>query len=217
MLKVVLATASACVLASCSSGGNASSTKADISKVTSVKSSFGPEFKVNDIAKRPIDPKLLSARKLPEGLSFDPAECANGVLGPEAPLGLQGTMTGVSAAGNGNRFVVIAVETSKPLPFKDPGQQCSKVTFSGPQVQGSIDVVDTPKIDGTQTRGVHRVLQMLNSSARSGEVYHYSAQFGDYEVIVTANPLMNPKQPVTPVDTQRACDLLVKAVAAVRS
>jgi hypothetical protein len=36
-------------------------------------------------------------------------------------------------------------------------------------------------------------------------------------MIVTANPLVLPDKPVVPVNTQRARDLLVKAVAAVRS
>jgi hypothetical protein len=35
-------------------------------------------------------------------------------------------------------------------------------------------------------------------------------------VIVTANPLVEPNKPVTPVDTQRARDLLSAAVKAVR-
>jgi hypothetical protein len=34
---------------------------------------------------------------------------------------------------------------------------------------------------------------------------------------VVANPLVVPDQPVVPVDTQRARDLLVRAVQAVRS
>ena len=40
-------------------------------------------------------------------------------------------MAAVSAEGNGNRFVVIAVETSKALPFSDPGKDCAKIAFSG--------------------------------------------------------------------------------------
>lgn len=217
MLKVLLVIASVCMLVGCSSGVNASSTKADISKVADVKSSFGSDFKVKDTPKRAIDPKFFSAHKLPPGLTFDPAECAKVAVGPEMPLGLQGTMAAVSAEGAGNRFVVIAMETSQPLPSNDPGQRCSKVTFSGPKVEGSIEVVDAPHIDGIPTVGLHRALRATNGSGRSAELYHYSAQFGDYGVIVTANPTMNPKEPAAPVDTQRARDLLVKAVNAVRS
>jgi hypothetical protein len=182
-----------------------------------LKSAFGPEYKVGEISERAIDPKLLSARKLPEGLTFDPANCAKAAVGPDMPPDLQGNMAAVSAEGNGNRFVVIAVETSKALPVNDPGKSCKKVAFSGPQLRGGIEVVDAPQIAGTQTMGVHRVLQALVAGgARTGELYDYSAQFGDYQVIVTANPLVIPQKPVAPVDTQRARDLLVQAVNAVR-
>jgi Domain of unknown function (DUF5642) len=218
MLKVVLAAASVCLLVGCSSDPNTASTKADIAKVANVKSSFGPEFKVTDITERAIDPKLLSARKLPEGLSFDPPNCAKAAVGPDMPPDLQGNMAAVSAEGNGNRYVVIAVETSKPVPLSDPGKDCSKVAFSGPQLRGGIEAIDAPHIDAAHTQAIHRVLQAVyGGGARTGELYDYTAQFGDYQVIVIANPLVVPDQPVAKVDTQRASDLLVKAVAAVRS
>ncbi|OBG96741.1 hypothetical protein A5697_20950 [Mycobacterium sp. E3251] len=216
MFKLAFAVAVVGVLAGCSSG--ATSAKVDIKKVSEVKSSFGPDFKVTDIGERGIDPKVLSGRKLPEGLTFDPANCAKAAAGPEMPPDLQGNMAAISAEGKGNRFVVIAVETSKALPFNDPGKDCAKVAFSGPQLRGGMEVVDAPQIDGTHTLGVHRVLQALVAGGpRTGELYDYSAQFGDYQVIVTANPLVIPGQPVAPVDTQRARDLLVSAVKAVRS
>jgi Domain of unknown function (DUF5642) len=217
MFKLAVAVAVVGVLAGCSSGA-ATSPKVDIKKVADVKSSFGPDYKVNDIGERGIDPKLLSGRKLPQGLTFDPANCAKSTMGPEMPPDLQGNMAAVSAEGKGNRFVIIAVETSKALPFNDPGKDCAKVAFSGPQLRGGIEVVDAPQIDGTHTLGVHRVLQALvTGGPRTGELYDYSAQFGDYQVIVTANPLVIPGQPVAPVDTQRARDLLVDAVKSVRS
>ena len=218
MLKVVLAIASVCVLAGCSSSTDPSSAKADISKVAGVTSSFGPEYKVTDTSERAIDPKLLSARKLPDGLTFDPANCAKVAAGPEMPPNLQGNMAAVSAEDNGDRYVVIAVETSKEVPIQDPGKDCSKVAFSGPQLRGGIEIIEAPHIDGARTQGLHRVLQAVYSGgAHTGELYDYSAQFGDYQVIVVANPLVIPGQPVAKVDTQRARDLLVKAVAAVRS
>jgi hypothetical protein len=217
MLKVLLATASVCVLAGCSSGTDPSATKADITKVANVKSSFGPEYRVTDIPERAIDPKLLSARKLPDGLTFDPANCAKVAVGPEMPPDLQGYMAAVSAEGNGNRLVVIAVETSKALPVNDPGKDCTKVAFTGAGVRGGIEVIDAPHIDGTRTTGIHRVLQaVVAGGTHTGELYDYSAQFADYQVIVIANPLVIPDQPVAKVDTQRARDLLVKAVTAVR-
>jgi Domain of unknown function (DUF5642) len=218
MSKPLFATALVCMLAGCSAGNDPSSAKVEISKVSDVKSSFGPEFKVSDISERAIDPKLLSARKLPDGLSFDPANCGKVAVGPDMPPDVQGNMAAVSAEGNGNRFVVIAVETSKELPVNDPGKDCSKVAFSGTGVRGGIEVIDAPHIDGARTSGVHRVLQaVVAGGARTGELYDYSAQFGDYQVIVIANPLVIPDQPVAKIDTQRARDLLIRAVAAVRS
>jgi hypothetical protein len=47
-------------------------------------------------------------------------------------------------------------------------------------------------------------------------VYNYSAHFGDYQVLVTANPLVLPDKPVAPVNTQRAGELLVAGVKAIR-
>lgn len=210
---------SVCLLVGCSPGANSSQpTKADIAKILDVKSSFGPEFKVTDVTPRTIDPQFFASRKLPEGLTFDPANCAKAAAGPELPPGLQGNMAAVSAEGNGNRFVVIGLETSQALPINDPGKDCAKVGFSGAQLRGAIEVIDAPHIDDVHTQAVHRVLQALvGGAARTGELYDYSAQFGDYQVIVIANPLVVPGQPVAKVDTQRARDLLVKAVGAVRS
>lgn len=217
MLRAALGIASACVLASCSSSGSVSSPrKADISKVVDVKSTFSPDFKVKDIAKRAVDPSAMSGPKLPPGITVDPPECAKVVVGPEMPPGLQGSMAGVSAEGDANRFVVIALDTSAPLPFPDDGRHCSKVTFSGSHLQGSVDAVDVPKIDGTRTFGARRELQTVDDSDRSSELFQYLAQFDHYEIIVTASPVMTPEQPVVLVDNQRARDLLVKAVAAIR-
>src|SRR6201996_6532376 len=172
MFKLLPATAAVCVLAGCSSG--ADNAKVDIGKVAELKSAFGPEYKVGDISERAIDPKLLSARKLPEGLTFDPANCAKAAVGPDMPPDVQGNMAAVSAEGNGDRFVVIALETSKPIPITDPSKECSKVAFAGPALRGGFEVVDVPHIEGTHTLGVHRVLQTAApGGARTGELYDY--------------------------------------------
>jgi Domain of unknown function (DUF5642) len=219
MMRTAVAIASSCLLAACSSAGSSeTATTADITKISQVKSSFGQGFKVRDIPKTGIDPKVLSPHKLPEGMKFDPSDCAKFVVGQDVPPGLQGNMAAVSAEGNGNRFIAIALQTSKPVPFNDPGRNCNKVGFEGGPVRGALEVVDAPQIDGTRTLGVHRVIQAtVGSDSRTGQLYNYSAHFGDYQVIVTANPLVVPGKPVTPVDTNRARDLLVKSVAAVRS
>ncbi len=200
MLKVVLTVGLVCLLGGCSSGADsAQPTKVDIARIADVKSSFGPEFKVTDVTPRAIDPQFFSAGSCPTGSASIRRTARKRRSGPDLPPGLQGNMAAVSAEGNGNRFVVIAVETSQALPFNDPGKDCAKVAFSGAQLRGAIEVVEVPHIDGAQTLGVHRVLQaVVGGSARTGELYDYSAQFGDYQVIVIANPLVIPGQPVVP-------------------
>lgn len=217
MVKIALTLTLVGWLVGCSAGTHKAAASADIAKIAAVKSSFGPDFTVVEVPLRAIDPQFFSTRKLPDGLSFDPANCRKLAAGPDMPPGVQGNMAALSAEGRGNRFVVIAVETSQPLPPNDPGEDCTHVAFAGAQVRGRIEVVDVPRIDGAQTRGVHRVLQMMICEApRTGELYDYSAQFGNYQVIVIANPLVLPGRPVVPVDTEQAREVLVKGVAAVR-
>ncbi|HXO48734.1 MAG TPA: DUF5642 family protein [Mycobacterium sp.] len=217
MMRFAVAIGSACLLAACSHPSEAPPA-ADIMKIAQVKSDFGPGYKVKETAKSGIDPKVLSTHKLPPGLTFDPPDCASFVVGEDMPAGLQGNMAAVAAEGAGGRFIAMAVQTSQPVPFKEPGHNCKKVAFQGGRVRGLIEVVDVPQIDGTQTLGVHRVLQtVVQGKPRSGELYNYSAHFGDYQVIVTANPVVVQGQPAKPVDTRQARDLLVKSVAAIRS
>ena len=217
MMRFAVAIGSVCLLAACSHPSEAPPS-ADITKIGLVKSDFGPGYKVKETAKTGIDPKVLSTHKLPPGLTFDPPDCASFVVGEDMPAGLQGNMAAVAAEGAGGRFITIAMQTSQPVPFQEPGHNCKKVAFQGGRVRGLIEVVDVPQIDGTQTLGVHRVLQtVVQGKPRSGELYNYSAHFGDYQVIVTANPVVVQGQPAKPVDTKQARDLLVKSVAAIRS
>jgi Domain of unknown function (DUF5642) len=217
MMRMTVAIGCVCLVAACSHGSSETAPTADITKISQVKSAFGPDYKVKDTPKTGIDPKVLSTHKLPPGLKFDPPDCASLVVGEDMPTGLQGNMAAVSAQGNGTRFIAMAVQTSAPVPFEEPGPNCRKVGFGGGRMRGLIEVVDVPQIGGTQTLGVHRVLQtVVEGKPRSGELYNYSAHFGDYQVIVTANPVLKPGQPSTPVDTKRARDLLVKSVAAIK-
>lgn len=190
---------------------------ADIAKVAEVKSSFGPEFKLSQVLPTGIDPQLLSGQKLPEGMKFDPPDCAEFANGQTMPADLKGNMAAVTAEGAGNRFITIAMETSQEIPFRTAGDDCSKVSFAGGALRGTVQSVPAPTIDGAQTLGTHRVMQAtINGKTQTGEVYTYVAHFGDYQVIVTANPLVVPDKPVAPVDTQRAEALLTAAVAAIR-
>lgn len=191
---------------------------ADIAKIVDLKSSFGKQFAVTEVPPTGIDPKFLTGQKLPDGMKFDPADCAKFAAGQLVPTGTEGNMAAVSAEGEGNRFIVIAVQTNEPVPVAEPGDKCHKVSFDGGTVRGTVEAVDVPKIDGTTTIGVHRVVQtVINGKPRTGEVFNYSAHFGDYQVIVAANSLVLPNKPTVPVNTQRARDLLIAGVNAIRN
>jgi Domain of unknown function (DUF5642) len=206
---VVLATA-------CSAPPEAEPT-ADIARVAELKSSFGPEFTVTELPMTGIDPKALANQKLPEGVQFDPADCTKFAVGQSLPSSLKGNMAAVTAEGNGNRFITIALETSEPIALAEAGDQCAKVSFSGGALRGTVEVVAAPQIPDAATGGVHRVMQAnIDGKQQTGEIYSYRAQFGGYQVIVTANPLVAPDKPVVPVDTKRAESLLTAAVEAIR-
>jgi hypothetical protein len=191
---------------------------ADIGRIADLRASFGPAFSVTEVAPAGIDPRVLAGQKLPDGMRFEPAGCARFATGQLVPPGTEGNMAAVSAEGEGNRYIVIALQTSQAVPVVDPGADCSKVSFAGPAVRGTVEVVEVPSIDGARTVGVHRVVQtVVNGTARTGEVFNFSAHFGDYQVIVAANPLVLPDRSPTPVNTQRARDLLIAGVNAVRS
>lgn len=215
MIRPALLVGSAAVLvAGCGSGSGSS---ADIGRISSLENSFGPEFTVSQVAPTGIDPKLLAGQKLPEGVVFEPADCAKFAAGTLVPAGTEGNMAAVSAEGQGNRFIVIAVQTNQAVPVVEPGSDCRKVAFAGGPARGTVEVVDVPTIEGATTLGVHRVVQtVVDGKPRTGEVYNYSAHFGDYQVIVAANPLVLPDKPVVAVNTQRARDLLIAGVNAIR-
>nr|WP_313676556.1 DUF5642 family protein [Mycolicibacterium sp.] len=199
-------------------GCRASAPTADIAKITDLKSSFGPQFALTEVPPTGIDPKFLTGQKLPDGLTFEPPACAKFAAGQLVPTGTQGNMAAVSAEGEGNRFIVIAVQTNEPVPVTEPGADCRKVAFGGGAVRGTVEAVEVPTIDGATTLGVHRVVQTVTGGKpRTGEVFNYSAHFGDYQVIVSANPLVLPNKPTAPVNTQRARDLLIAGVNAIRN
>jgi Domain of unknown function (DUF5642) len=127
-------------------------------------------------------------------------------------------MAAVSAEGEGNRFIAMAVETSEPVPLdRTITEKCKHVTFSGGNVRGGLDIVDAPRIRRVQTLGTHRTLETtIGGTSHSGELYDYVAYMGRYLVLVTANPLIVPNQPVARIDVARAQRLLTDAVNAIR-
>jgi hypothetical protein len=216
--KAVLVIACAVALAACSAAESAEPdlSHADIANIKNVRSNFPPPFKITDIAPAGIDPRLLETQPLP-GVKFDPADCAQFANQKVLPEGAKGNMAAVVAEGEGNRYIVIAVETSEAVPANDPAPNCQKVGFTGPGMRGLVEVVEAPKIDDVHALGAHRVIQStVDKKTRTGELYNYVAKFGSFLVIVTANPLVVPNMPVVPVDTKRAGDLLTAGVAAVK-
>lgn len=217
--RTVVAIACVGVLAACANGQPADQdlSHADIAHIANVKSNFGSEFKVTNVGPTGIDPRLLAPQTLPPGMTFDPADCGKAATQQVLPPGVKGNMAATTAEGDGNRFIAIAVETSEAVPVSDPAKHCQKVEIGGPGMRGLVETVDAPQISGAHTRGTHRVLQTtVDGKPRTGELYNYVASFGTFLVIVTANPLVVPDQPVAPVNTQRARDLLTSAVAAVK-
>jgi hypothetical protein len=218
MLRTLLAVVCAGLLAACSGGAPKNdSSSADIVRVLDVKSSFGPEFHVTTVAPTAIDPHLLGPQPLPPGVTFDPADCAKIATASAIPAGVKGNMAATTAEGDGSRYIAIAVDTSAALPVTDPGPECQRVAYAGPGAKGIIEVTESPAIEGVHVLGTHRIVQtVVNGKPAGGELYNYVATFGSSLVIVTANPTVQPDKPVAPVDTKRARDLLVSAVAAVR-
>jgi hypothetical protein len=218
-LRTVLAAAAAGMLAACAGGPSSSDAgaHADITRVAGLKSQFDAQFQVTSVGPSAIDPRLLAPPTVPAGVTFDPADCAKLASAQTVPNGAKGNMAATTAEGEGNRFIAIAVETSQPMLFADPGPSCRHVGFTGGSVRGLVEVVDAPAIEGARTLGTHRVLQTaINGQPKTGELYNYVANFETFTVIVTANPLVLPDRPVALVDTKRARDLLTAAVAAVR-
>ena len=216
--KAVLVIACVGALAACSPAESAEPdvSRADIANIKNVRSDFPPPFKITDIAPAGIDPGLLETQPLP-GVKFEPADCTEFANQKVLPDGAKGNMAAVVAEGEGNRYIVIAVETSETVPVNEPAPNCQKVGFTSPGLRGVVEVVEAPKIEDVHTLGAHRVIQStIDKKPRTGELYNYVAKFGQFLVIVTANALVVKDKPVVPVDTKRAGDLLTAGVAAVK-
>lgn len=191
--------------------------KADIARVAEVKADFPPPFTVKTVGPAAIDPQFLKAQKLPQGLTFDPTDCGKSAGEQAIPDGVKGNMAATTAEGDGMRYIALAVETSEPVPTNMPTEQCRKVTFKGPGIGGLVEVVEAPQIDGADIVGTHRVLQTVTAEGpRTGELYNYVAHFGNFIVIVTANPLVVADRPLADIDTQRARDLVTRTVELVK-
>ncbi|MUL65998.1 hypothetical protein BOO86_16090 [Mycobacterium sp. CBMA 234] len=217
MLRTVLAVAAVGLVAACSSNTKPVAADPDITKILDLKTTFGPDFQVKTVAPTGIDPRAFAPQTLPAGLTFEPPDCAKFASGMAVPPGAKGNMTALTAEGQGNRYVILAVETSEPIAPADPGDNCKKVGFSGAGLRGMVEEVPTPAIDGVKTLGTHRVVEAVaNGKPATGQLYNYVASFGRFMVIVTTNAVIEPNKPVPQVNTQKATELLTKSVTAVR-
>jgi hypothetical protein len=203
-------------LAACATGQPVH--RLDIGRLFEVKSTFGSGFLVWTAGPSKVDPRIFAPHKFPRDVAFEPPACANYATGQRLPPRVKGTMAAVTAEGAGNRFVAVAVHTAEQVPFDGVATgSCTHVTFTARTVSGAVDAVGAPQINGADTLGTHRHLEVrVLGNRRSGELYDYFAYFGDFLVMVTANPVTIPNQPSSPVDVERARRLLTDSVAAIR-
>jgi Domain of unknown function (DUF5642) len=206
------------LLASCSSKPK----PVDVTKIFAVKSTFGSDYRTSSKGPNDISPQMVGEQKLPPGVTFDPPDCEKLATGQRLPSGTQGKTAAVSADGKGNRLVAIAVVANTTVPYDASlTDKCKHVGFKTDKnnLNGSVDVVDAPQINGVQTSGRHRQVTIsARGKERNNELYSYVAYFGDTVVIVDASPMRTRGQQQAPaIDTDRAQQLLKDAVAAMRS
>jgi len=190
----------------------------DTSKIFSVKSTFSPDFKVVTTGPTGIDPRLLASPKLPPDITLDPPDCAKYALSQPLRPGLKGNMASLSAQGENNRLLAVAVETAQPVAYEAVSDHCKHIAFTGRSLKGEIYAIDVPHIDGAKTLGTYSVLETtVANQTRSTESYNYSAYLGNHHlVLVAANPVLVPNQSPPPVNVDRTRRLLTDSVAAVR-
>ena len=114
-------------------------------------------------------------------------------------------MAAITAEGEGNRFIAIAVETSEPVPFDRPGHDCQKVGFAGVPMRGLVEVVESPQIDGVHARSAPTAsCRPWSTESPHRRALQLRRQLRHFLVIVTANPLVLPDKPVAAGRTRGA-------------
>lgn len=192
----------------------------DTTKLFNVESTFGSDFKTQTKGPNEIDPKILGPQKMPPGVTFDPTDCADyAASSGRPPKGTRGKMSMVSIIGNGNQLVAIAMQADDDLPYDAAAaEKCKHVSFDAGKLTGYLDEVDAPQIDHATTVGSHSEIELVGKDGQrqSRESYTFTAYLGSALVQVTANPQAVKGQPPGMVDADRARQLLVDAVAALR-
>jgi|SRR5690625_4571664 len=193
----------------------------DTTKLFNIESTFGPEFKTQTKGPNDIDPKILGPQKMPPGVTFEPADCADyAASSGRPPKGIRGKMSMVSVVGNGNQLVAIAMQADKDMPYDaSAAERCKHVSFQAGKLTGYLDETDAPQIDHAETSGSHSEIEVTGKDGQqqSRESYTFTAYLGDALVQVTANPQPVRGQPLAMVDADRARQMLVDAVSALRS
>lgn len=193
----------------------------DTTKLFNVESSFGSDFKTQHQGPKDIDPKILGPQKMPPGVTFDPADCADyAASSGRPPKGIRGKMSMLSVVGNGNQYVAIAMQADSDIPYDAAAaENCKHVSFHAGKLTGYLDEVDAPQIDHAQTSGSHSEIEITGKDGQqqSRESYTFTAYLGGAMVQVTANPTPVRGQPPAMVDADRARQMLSDAVSALRS
>jgi hypothetical protein len=193
----------------------------DTTKLFNVESTFGSEYKTQTKGPNDIDPKILGPQKMPPGVTFDPSDCADyAASSGRPPKGIRGKMSMVSVVGNGNQLVAVAMQADQDLPYDAAAaERCKHVSFQAGKLTGYLDETDAPQIDRAQTSGSHSEIEVTGKDGQqqSRESYTFTAYLGSALVQVTANPQAVRGQPPTMVDADRARQMLVDAVSALRS
>ena len=108
-LTVPALSACAVLLASCATS-QPDLADADIANIAGIEDSFGPPFTVSTVGPAAIDPRLLGPQTLPEGLTFDPADCGKLANERTLPPDVQGNMAATTA--------VLPEPTGPPIPIR---------------------------------------------------------------------------------------------------
>ncbi len=190
------------------SGGQAAA-KYDISKVGGAKSSlpagFDPlDLEPDTVTQEKLDAPGVGALTTTPPSVVTPAECAS-LLKPLAPAGVGAKTVGfIGSNQEGRTVIVMAAEAAKNAgELGRPG--CDHITVDTTDgVTATVDRVPGPDIAGAKTLGVQA---HITANGKAIEESTYTAVLGDKTVAVVQ----------ADVDPQVAKDLLVKAVAAMKS
>lgn len=191
------------------SGSSQAAAKYDISKIGGAKSSLPPGFDPMDLERGTVTQEKLDAPGVgaltttPPSV-VTPAECAS-LLKPLAPAGLGAKTAGfIGSDQEAHTIIVMAAEADKTV--GELGHSgCDHLTVDTTDgVTATVERVPGPDIAGAKTMGVQA---HITANGKAIEETTYTAVMGDKTVAVVQ----------ADIDPQVAKDVLVKAVAAMKS